>query len=157
MKYVLALLLILSPSLSTAADLDPAVLLELAKAKRIRESASVSPATPKKTTCGCGLTGLCTCYVGECQCSACGFGGAAKQAGKSDGSTAASTARIPAPSAGTPVQPVKERGSSAEATETEPTPTAAPYVLTPFGGTSNCPNGNCPTATTQRRGLIFRR
>jgi hypothetical protein len=67
MRYVLALLLMF-PSAASAADLDPAVLLELAKAKRLRESASVSPVSPKKTTCGCGLTGLCTCYVGECSC-----------------------------------------------------------------------------------------
>lgn len=33
----------------------------------------------KKTLCGCGFSGKCECWKGECACSACGLGGAAQK------------------------------------------------------------------------------
>ncbi len=126
------------------ADLDPAVLLELAKAKRLREAVPV--VAPVKTVCGCATTGKCTCYVGECQCAACGFGAApAKKVspGMKD---------IGAHPADTSLLPGKERGSS-DSNPAAPTSTNAlsAYQL---GGTSGCASGNCPSSTTTGR---FRR
>lgn len=128
------------------ADLDPQILLELAKAKRLRE-AKQTPAVVKSTTCNCGITGRCQCWADECRCAACGLGG--QPAGKALPGTRDTGARP----ADTSLLPGKELGLSV--------PNPAPSINTSarsayqLGGT-NCPNGQCASpATAQRRGLIF--
>lgn len=154
MTRLLVLLTALAvPSSSVADSPDPAVLLELARAKRTREAALVKPAAVR-TTCDCGDTGKCRCYVGECSCSACGLGGAAKQAGKLSGSGTIPT--TPAPRADGLLQPGLGLGSSA-GTSQEGMSTGA-TAAGPSGITSGCPNGQCPSGRmTYSRGLIFRR
>jgi hypothetical protein len=145
---VIAAMLIAAPL--SGADLDPQILLELAKAKRLREAKS-SPTVKQTSTCNCGITGKCQCWADECRCAACGLGGAAAGP-KPTGSP--TTGATPARSAATHQGPEREPGSSAATPGVASTSTSAPFAL-PGGGT-NCPNGQCPSATTyQRRGLIF--
>jgi len=140
----------------SAADLDPQILLELAKAKRLRE-AKQTPAVVKSTTCNCGITGRCQCWADECRCSACGLGGAAAGP-KPTGSP--TTGATPARSAATRQGPEREPGSSAgtpqAATSTNVNDAARSGSTNPFTITGGCASGNCPPATTNtRRGLIF--
>ncbi len=127
----------------------------------------------KKTVCGCGQTGDCTCYASTCGCNACGLGPkatggsgvAAKQAPKPlivDGRNrysgmpveSSTTRATPVPRADTPPQPEQGRGSSGA------TPPGVTYTLVPSAGlsgsTSGCANGNCQGTTTVRRRGIFR-
>lgn len=111
---------------------------------------TVVNAVPKKarlTTCDCAQTGDCVCWKSECRCSACGLGGAAKQAGKSS-----ITRTTPARAADTPPRPVQEPGSFADTPKAD-TSTSAPYAL-PAGFTSGCANGQCQN---QSRGVFRRR
>lgn len=106
------------------------------------------PTVKKSTTCNCGITGKCLCWADECRCAACGLGG--QPAGKASPGTKATGVRP----ADTSLLPGKEPGSSVPnpATSTNTNALGA-YQL---GGTSGCPNGQCPSATTTfRRSLIF--
>lgn len=148
MRYALLSLILFAPAaMCQGADLDPQILLELAKAKRLRE-AKQTPAVVKSTTCNCDATGRCLCWAGECKCGACGLGG--QPAGKALPGTKATGARP----ADTSLLPGKELGSSG----LSPAPsisTSAPSAYQ-LGGTSGCANGQCASpATSQRRGLIF--
>lgn len=109
------------------------------------------PDAKKTSTCNCGITGRCQCWADECRCAACGLGGAAAGP-KPTGSPI--TGATPARNAATHQGPEREPGSSAVMPGAASTSTSAPFAL-PGGGT-NCPNGQCQSATTyQRRGLIF--
>lgn len=112
----------------------------------VEVAAAAPDPVAKKTVCGCAKTGKCLCWASECQCAACGLGGAAKQAPKPQ---ASSTTRItPVPRADTRPQPEPELGSSAA---TRP---AVTYTLVPSvglgGSISGCANGQCQSSSTRR-------
>jgi len=114
--------------------------------------AAQSPAVKVHTTCGCGKTGKCLCFVGECSCPECGLGGAAKQAGKPQGS--GTTRATPVPSVGMPLRPDGGTGSSAATPPAGTSTSASPATL---GGTTNgCANGQCYSGrtTTYSRGVF---
>lgn len=155
-ELLVLLALSLTPVLH-AADPDPAMLLELARAKRLREARAVSVVTPKRTTCDCGVAGKCLCFVGECACPACGLGtgGSPKQAGKPQVSS--TTRPTPVPRADTRAEPAPGRGSSAD---TSGTTTSTPALsAVQIGGTTSggCANGQCAGTSqgrTYSRGLF---
>ena len=151
MRFVLAIILSVLPISAFAAEveLDPKILLELAKAKRLREAKQIPSPVARKTTCGCGVTGDCTCWKSECQCAACGLGsgGAQKQPGKASSGMKDTVVR---PVAISP-RPDKEPGSFAPSPE-DSINTPAPNVYQ-LGGTS-CPNGQCPNASSSRTYIL---
>ncbi len=132
---------------------------ELAKAAFAFEVAKLNlkPTPAKKTTCGCGLTGSCTCWKSECQCSSCGLagtGGAAKEVKKP--SVSQTTGTTLAPRAVTPVPREQGLGRYEGTPLVEPTFTPAQNAAS-SGSISGCPNGQCQSAATYRRGYFFKR
>lgn len=157
MILVAVAFLIPPPARCSAADLDPQILLELARAKRLRESKTVAPAIPTKTLCGCGPNVACGCFESTCGCPACGRGGAAKQPGKRP---SASTPTIPAQSVTTPHPRAQEPGLSEGTLQGDtsiPVPTAKTQMElhTPGSTSGGCASGNCPSST--QRGFFGRR
>ena len=150
MRYVIlfAALMSLLTTPARVRGADPQMLLELAKAKRLREEAKTITV---KTTCDCVVTGKCQCWSAECDCSACGRGGSAKQAGKSS-STAITVARNVA------INRQQDKGlGSSEDTPQAGTSTNARYALPSGSISGGCESGNCPSPSAVRRGFIFRR
>lgn len=101
------------------------------------------------TSCNCSVSGKCVCWEDECRCAACGRGGAAAAPKASSGTTgtavrSAATNRPPGPAPGL---------SAASPAPSISTNAPGAYRL---GGT-DCASGNCPSATSYRRGLIFGR
>lgn len=110
------------------------------------------PAAKVQTICGCGTTGVCSCWESQCSCSACGRGVAAK-APKASSSAAVGTNRTPARDADTPALPDKAPGSYADSTATGLIRIGA-QSTGQLGVTSGCANGQCASPS---RGRIFRR
>ena len=146
---VLALAVTSLPAIAETPDLDPRILLELAKAKRLRESKAVPSV---KTTCGCATTGKCLCFEGECTCPACGK--RVKPAAATPKPVSRTTPPTPAPTAVGQARPEPALGSFAATLEGGTSMNATGVI--PAGFTSGCANGQCASSTSARR-TFFRR
>lgn len=147
MRYVLGFALLMALLTTHVRSADFAVVNNCPRFTVTNNTATVV----RSSTCNCGTSGRCLCWEEECRCAACGRGGAA--AGPKARALSATTGTA-APRADTSLPPVKAPGLSGPSPAPS-TSTSAPGVYQ-LGGT-DCASGNCPSAASQRRGLIFRR